>query len=135
MDIEKLQQLGASTFHSGIDIAAPEGTKLIASIKGTIVKTGWGGAGGYTITIKNDTYTVSYGHCSPDFKVEVGDEVKKGDVIGTVGPKNVYGVANNPYVDSAGKPTNRSNDRMPLPFYCTKRRKINKSRNSIRKGG
>lgn len=112
-----LQQLGASTFHSGIDIAAPEGAKLIASIKGTVIKTGWGGAGGYTITIKNDTYTVSYGHCSPEFKVEVGDEVKKGDAIGTVGPKNVYGVPNNPYTDSAGNPTNRSYNRLPSSFY------------------
>lgn len=112
-----LQQHGASTFHSGIDIGAPEGAKLIASIKGKITKASWGGAGGYTITIKNDTYTVSYGHVSPEFKVEVGDEVNKGDVIGNVGPKNVYGVPNNPYKDSAGNPTNRCNYRLSSSFY------------------
>ena len=30
----------------------------------------------------------------------------KGDIIATVGPKNVYGVPNNPYRDSNGNPTN-----------------------------
>ena len=101
----------------GIDIAAPEGAKLIAAIKGKVIKAIWGGANGYCITIKNDTYTVSYGHCSPEFKVEVGDEVQKGDAIGTVGPKNIYGVSNNPYRDSAGNPTNRCNNRMSSSFY------------------
>lgn len=122
-----LQQLGASTFHGGIDIAAPEGAKLIAAIKGEVTKASWGGANGYCIIIKNDTYTVSYGHVSPEFKVEVGDEVNKGDVIGAVGPRNVYGVPNNPYKDSAGNPTNRCNNRMSLPFYRTKSRKTNRS--------
>ena len=44
---------GASTFHSGIDIPAPEGTKLICIMDGEIVSTGWGGGSGYTITIKS----------------------------------------------------------------------------------
>ena len=33
-------------------------------------------------------------------------KVKKGQIIGTVGPKNVYGVPGNPYKDSEGNPTN-----------------------------
>lgn len=32
--------------------------------------------------------------------------VKKGDIIGHVGPKNVYDVLGNPYKDSSGNPTN-----------------------------
>ena len=27
-------------------------------------------------------------------------------IIATVGPKNVYGISNNPYKDSSGNPTN-----------------------------
>lgn len=27
-------------------------------------------------------------------------------VIATVGPKNIYGISNNPYKDSSGNPTN-----------------------------
>lgn len=72
---------GASTFHSGIDIAAPEGTKLVAIEDGTVTRTSWGGAGGFTITIKSGEYTYSYCHSDPNFIVEVGQEVKKGQVI------------------------------------------------------
>lgn len=97
---------GASTFHSGIDIGAPEGTKIIAIADGKVTKTAWGGAGGYTITIESGEYSFSYCHSDPNFIVKVGDDVKKGQVIGKVGPKNVYNVPNNPYKDSNGKPTN-----------------------------
>lgn len=97
---------GASTYHSGIDIAAPQSTKLVAIVDGTITRTSWGGAGGYTITMESGEYSFSYCHCDPNFIVKVGDEVKKGQVIGKVGPKNVYGVSGNPYKDSQGNPTN-----------------------------
>lgn len=73
---------------------------------GTIVKTGWGGAGGFTITVASGEYTFSYCHSDPNFIVSVGEEVKKGQIIGEVGPKNVYGVQGNPYKDSNGNPTN-----------------------------
>lgn len=49
---------------------------------------------------------VTYCHCDPNFIVKVGDFVKKGQVIGYVGPKNVYGVLGNQYTDSDGNPTN-----------------------------
>lgn len=49
---------------------------------------------------------VSYCHCDPNFIVSVGDIVKQGQVIGYVGPKNVYGVKGNPYFDSEGNSTN-----------------------------
>ena len=42
---------------------------------------------------------------------------KKGEIIGKVGPKNVYGVTNNPYKDGKGNPTNRSYNRLSLSFY------------------
>lgn len=75
---------------------------------GEIVSIGWGGSAGYTIVVKStdSVYRFSYSHCSPEFIVSVGQKVKKGEVIGKVGPKNVYGVTNNPYKDSNGKPTN-----------------------------
>ena len=97
---------GASTFHSGIDIAAKEGTKLVAVVDGKVTKTGWNGAGGFTIIITSGEYVFSYSHSAPDFIVKEGDEVEKGQVIGRVGPKNVYGVPGNPYVDENGEPTN-----------------------------
>ena len=35
-----------------------------------------------------------------------GNYVVAGSVISNVGPKNVYGILNNPYKDSSGNPTN-----------------------------
>lgn len=99
---------GASTFHTGIDIGAPEGAKLVCIMDGEVQALGWGGGNGYTITIKSTDgkYVFSYCHSSPEFIVSVGQPVKKGEIIGKVGPKNVYGIANNPYIDADGKPTN-----------------------------
>ena len=71
-----------------------------------IISTGFNGSGGYTIICKNNEYILSYCHVSSDFIVTVGDIILAGQVIGQVGPKNVYDVVGNPYKDSNGNPTN-----------------------------
>ena len=76
---------------------------------GKVISTEFKGANGYTVTIENGIYTFSYSHVSPNFLVYVGQVVYKGQVIANVGPKNVYGILNNPYKDSNGNPTNRCN--------------------------
>lgn len=97
---------GASSFHKGIDVGAPEGTKLYAVFDGKITFADFLGGGGYTLTLSNDTMKITYCHVSPNFIVDVGDTVQKGEWIANVGPKNVYGVAGNPYKDKDGNPTN-----------------------------
>ena len=98
---------GASTYHKGIDIPAPEGTALIASCNGEITFTGFLGGGGYTITLTTpENLKISYCHVSPNYIVSKGDQVIQGQVIGTVGPKYIYGVSENIYKDSEGRPTN-----------------------------
>lgn len=102
---------GASSSHSGIDIPAPPGSKLIAVHDGEITFREFLGAGGYTITLSFDNYKVSYCHCDPNFIVTVGDKIKQGQVIGCVGPKIVYGVKGNQYHDAQGNPTNGATTR------------------------
>ena len=98
---------GASTFHKGTDIPAPEGTTLIATCDGEITFIGFLGGGGYTITITNaDGLKISYCHVSPNYIVSVGQLVEQGEIIGNVGPKYVYGVIGNNYKDASGNPTN-----------------------------
>ena len=97
---------GASSYHKGVDIGAPEGTILIAATDGEITYTGFLGGGGYTITLSSDNMKITYCHVSPNFLVEVGQIVERGQVIGMVGPKYVYGVKGNTYTDENGKPTN-----------------------------
>ena len=102
---------GASTYHKGIDIGAPQGSPYIAVTDGTITYVGFLGGGGYTITLtdsntENGEIKYSYCHSDPNFIVFEGQDVLKGQVIGYVGPKNVYGVKGNQYFDSNGNPTN-----------------------------
>jgi len=72
-------------FHPGIDIAAPLGTPVVATGDGRIVFTGWRTDLGNTIIIDHgyDLRTL-YGHVAK-VAVDVGDRVKKGQVIAYVG--------------------------------------------------
>lgn len=71
--------------HAGIDLAAPEGTPFYAIHAGKVVKAGWCGGYGYCVIIAHPDGTESiYGHSS-ELRVQAGQEVKAGQVIGLVG--------------------------------------------------
>ena len=80
---------GASTYHKGIDIAAPTGTAVVASAGGTVTTASYQSAAGNYIMVYhgNSTYTV-YMHLSAIY-VSVGDTVSKGQTIGAVGSTGV----------------------------------------------
>lgn len=111
---------GASSFHQGIDIPAASGTNLVAVFDSVVTFIGFNGSGGYAIHLKNDNLQYIYHHVSPNYIVKVGDYVYSGQIIGQVGPKNVYGVKNNPYKDSSGKPTNGATTGPHLHFTIKK---------------
>ena len=62
---------GASTYHSGLDIGAPEGSKLIAVTDGEITFASFLGGGGYTITLTSGNMKFTYCHVSPNYIVKV----------------------------------------------------------------
>ena len=97
---------GASSNHSGIDIAATENSNIYSVTNGKIIFIGFKGAGGYTITVESNNFNISYCHVSPNFIVSIGQIVSIGEHIANVGPKNIYTIPNNPYKDSKGLPTN-----------------------------
>jgi len=71
--------------HSGIDIAAPYGSKIKAFGDGEVVYSGTGNGYGNIIVIKQDDgLTTAYAHNSKNM-VEVGNMVSSGDVIGMIG--------------------------------------------------
>lgn len=71
--------------HSGLDIAAPEGTPIIAPAKGTVVNTGDYFFNGNTIFIDHGQGLITmYCHLKST-SVKTGDRVERGQVIGTVG--------------------------------------------------
>jgi len=80
---------GERSFHSGVDIPAPEGTPILAMADGTVIAANstdsWGGGWGFFVRIQHEGgYETLYAHCSR-IAVVNGQEVRKGDVIGFVG--------------------------------------------------
>ncbi len=76
---------GGYEFHSGIDITAPQGSKVRATADGVVVLAGWYGNYGKTVIIRHPSgYLTLYGHLS-QIDVKEGQRVKAGDVVGRVG--------------------------------------------------
>jgi lipoprotein NlpD len=85
-----------SSEHPAIDIAAKEGTPIMAAAAGVIVKAGWADEGpGNCIVIDhgNEMFT-RYTHLL-DYQVKVGDTVSQGQQIGRVGST---GMATGPHL-------------------------------------
>ncbi len=71
--------------HTGMDIAAPNGTPIKAAAEGTVTHAGWlGGYGNLVIISHGNGIQTYYGHCSKLY-VSKGDTIKAGDVIAAVG--------------------------------------------------
>lgn len=71
--------------HFGLDIAAPTDAPVKATLDGTVVSAGWNAETGYVIAIQHKDNLISiYKHNAKIFK-NVGNFVKAGDVIATVG--------------------------------------------------
>ena len=74
-----------SSNHTGLDMAAPAGTPIVAVANGTITETGDAGAyGNQTIQTLEDGTEIWYCH-QTDIGVSPGDTVSSGQQIGTVG--------------------------------------------------
>ena len=76
---------GASTYHKGIDIAASSGSKVVAAAGGEVVIATYSASAGNYVMINHGSgvYTV-YMHMA-SLGVSEGQEVKKGESIGSVG--------------------------------------------------
>jgi len=72
-------------FHSGIDIDADYGQKIVATADGKVTKASWQSSYGKTVIIEHENgYETLFGHLS-SISVKEGDLVKVGDVIGKAG--------------------------------------------------
>lgn len=80
---------GESSYHSGTDISAPEGTHILAAAAGTVTianaTDSWGGSYGYHVKLDHgNRMETMYAHCS-SICVTVGQQVQVGQVIAFVG--------------------------------------------------
>ncbi len=72
-------------FHSGTDLAAPEGTPVVAALSGTVELAGWLGGYGFTVVLAHaNNLETRYAHLS-EILVSPGQTVKQGTPIGLVG--------------------------------------------------
>jgi septal ring factor EnvC (AmiA/AmiB activator) len=84
-------RFGTKTFRNGIDIEVAEGTNIVAVHAGKVLYTGWfRGYGNLIIVDHGGQYYTLYAHAA-EIRVAEGDEVKAGQVIGTVGDTGSLG--------------------------------------------
>ncbi|WP_293753975.1 peptidoglycan DD-metalloendopeptidase family protein [Vallitalea sp.] len=98
------------SFHTGIDIGVPRGTKVKAAESGTVIFAGWSGGYGYLVKIDHgEGYTTYYAHNSKLY-VKKGQKVTKGQSIAASGST---GNSTGPHVHfevrKNGTPQNPSN--------------------------
>jgi len=102
--------------HYQIDYAAPTGTPVVATARGTVVSAGWEGGWGNMIRLRHDNgYTTHYGHLSAYGKgVKSGISISQGQVVGYVGST---GWSTGPHLDYGmklnGSPVNPLNLNLP----------------------
>lgn len=76
---------GERDFHAGLDISADRGSAVYATADGKIVQAAYdGGYGNLVIIDHGYGLETRYGHLAR-YQVRVGDQVKRGDVVGLVG--------------------------------------------------
>jgi murein DD-endopeptidase MepM/ murein hydrolase activator NlpD len=99
--------------HEGIDLTAPRGTNIYATADGEVLQAGYrsGGFGKKVLIDHGFGYRTLYGHCD-EILVQVGQEVKRGEVIARVGST---GLSKSPHlhyeVHVNGRPVN------PINYY------------------
>jgi murein DD-endopeptidase MepM/ murein hydrolase activator NlpD len=82
---------GASSFHSGLDVAAGCGTPVFAAAAGTVVDAGWAGGYGAMILLDHGSgVQTGYAHLPTNgIAVETGQVVAAGQLIGVVGTTGI----------------------------------------------
>lgn len=80
---------GASSNHKGIDIGAPEGSKIVAAAPGKVIISRYSSSAGYYISIDHGGGLCTvYMHCD-ELLAKVGDVVAAGEVIAKVGSTGI----------------------------------------------
>ena len=80
--------------HTGVDIAAPYGTGLAASMSGVISENGWVAVGGLHICVRSGNLEECYYHLSAAY-LPVGSPVVAGQIVAAIG---LTGVTTGPHV-------------------------------------
>jgi murein DD-endopeptidase MepM/ murein hydrolase activator NlpD len=76
---------GNTELHRGMDISVPAGTPILATAEGIVSFSGWNGGGGNVVVMEHGNgYSTYYAHNKRN-AVQVGQRIKRGEVIGHAG--------------------------------------------------
>jgi len=76
---------GVRKFHSGVDLACNQGTPIHATADGIVSHSGWTTDSGYVVVLEHGLgFSTIYAHNKSN-AVKVGQQVRRGDLIGHVG--------------------------------------------------
>ena len=76
---------GIIKFHSGVDLACSQGTLIHATADGIVSHSGWTSGSGYVVVLEHGLgFSTIYAHNKTN-AVKVGQQVRRGEVIGYVG--------------------------------------------------
>lgn len=100
--------------HEGIDLTAPRGTNIYATADGKVLQAGYrsGGFGKKVLIDHGYGFRTVYGHCH-EILVEVGQQVKRGEVIAKVGST---GLSKSPHLHYEVHVNGRPVD--PINYYA-----------------
>jgi murein DD-endopeptidase MepM/ murein hydrolase activator NlpD len=108
---------GEADYHPGLDISADKGTPVYATADGSISQASYSGAYGNLVVIEHEFgIETRYGHLSA-FRIQRGQPVKRGDLIGLVG---ATGRATGPHLHYEVRVNGRILN--PLQFLLNSRR-------------
>lgn len=89
-ELVKYESLGEWRTHDGIDIAGESGAEIAAAADGKVSSVTNDPLWGTTVEIEHEKGIVTiYSGLAPEVPVAVGNEVKSGDIIGTLGETNL----------------------------------------------
>lgn len=99
--------MGTAAFHTAIDIAAPEGSPVLAARSGVVTYADWSGSYGKLLRVHHDDGSETWYAHNRDLLVAVGDRVRRGERIALVGST---GLSTGPHVHfeirEGGRPVN-----------------------------
>lgn len=76
---------GASQFHNGIDLPAPEGTPIYAPYSGIVKGNYYNGLGGNQLTLDSGAVIFGFAHLQNKSPYPVNTNIQKGQLLGYVG--------------------------------------------------
>lgn len=89
-ELVKYEALNEWRTHDGIDIAADAGAEILACADGKVISVTNDPLWGTVVEIQHEGNIISvYSGLAPETAVKAGDEVKAGDLIGTLGETNL----------------------------------------------